>query len=63
MSELPDRFPRGWFVLGHKEILRREYKNYLAFNRKLLVPRNSDNSISLDPGNGESWPHLKLIKW
>ena len=22
MSELPDRFPRGWFVLGHKEILR-----------------------------------------
>jgi 3-ketosteroid 9alpha-monooxygenase subunit A len=61
MSELPDRFPRGWFVLGHQRDFETEStKTIHAFNRKLLVTRNSDNSISLDPGNGESWPTLEI---
>ena len=61
MSELPDRFPRGWFVLGHQRDFETECtKTIYAFNRKLLVTRNSDNSISLDPGNGESWPILEI---
>ena len=61
MSELPDRFPRGWFVLGHQRDFEIEStKTVYAFNRKLLVTRNSDNSISLDPGNGESWPTLEI---
>ena len=39
MSEqLPDRFPRGWFVLGHQRDFEVEItKTIYAFNRKLLV--------------------------
>ena len=47
MSELPDRFPRGWFVLGHKRDFETEStKTIYAFNRKLLVTKREFDKIS-----------------
>ena len=61
MSDLPDRFPRGWFVLGHqRDFLVGEIKTIYGFNRKLQVQRLEDNSISLDLGDQEPWPILEI---
>ena len=61
MSDLPDRFPRGWFVLGHqRDFLVGETKTIYGFNRKLKVQRLEDNSISLDLGDQEPWPILEI---
>jgi 3-ketosteroid 9alpha-monooxygenase subunit A len=61
MSDLPDRFPRGWFVLGHqRDFLVGEIKTIYGFNRKLKVQRLEDNSISLDLGDQEPWPILEI---
>ena len=38
MSGLPDRFPRGWFVLGHqRDFPIGEEKIIYGFNQKILV--------------------------
>ena len=60
MSDLPDRFPRGWFVLGHqRDFEANKERAIYAFGRKLLVRRDESGSIHLDPGNGEKWPILE----
>ena len=58
-SDLPDRFPRGWFALGHqRDFPVGETKNIFGFNRKIKVLRTNDG-ISIDVGDGESWPVLE----
>ena len=57
MSHLPDRFPRGWFVLGHqREFLPNETKAIYAFNRKISVTRDSDGEIKVETGDSHPWP-------
>ena len=51
MNDLPDRFPRGWFVLGHqRDFPAGETKTIFGFNNKISIERNSDNEISVDIG-------------
>ena len=58
-SDLPDRFPRGWFALGHqRDFPVGETKNIFGFNRKIKVLSTNDG-ISIDVGDGESWPVLE----
>ena len=52
MSHLPDRFPRGWFVLGHqREFLDNHTKSVYAFDRKINVSRDQNGNISVDTGD------------
>ena len=61
MSHLPDRFPRGWFVLGHqREFLPNETKAIYAFNRKISVTRDSDGEIKVETGDSHPWPVLEI---
>jgi 3-ketosteroid 9alpha-monooxygenase subunit A len=61
MNDLPNRFPRGWFVLGHqRDFPIGEKKTIYGFNRKMYVTRAEDSSIEIDFNNGESWPILEL---
>ena len=42
MSDLPDRFPRGWFVLGHqRDFPVGETKTIFGFNSKISILRNN----------------------
>ena len=51
MNDLPDRFPRGWFVLGHqRDFPAGETKTIFGFNNKISIERNSDNKISVNIG-------------
>jgi len=60
MSHLPDRFPRGWFVLGHqRDFPAGETKTVYGFNRKMFVTRADDATISIDVGEGEAWQTLE----
>ena len=60
MSDLPDRFPRGWFVLGHqRDFIKGETKTVYGFNRKIQVNRLEDNSIEIDVGDEKPWPILE----
>ncbi len=60
MSDLPDRFPRGWFVLGHqRDFIQGETKTVYGFNRKIQVKRLEDNSIEIDLGKDKPWPILE----
>ena len=61
MSHLPDRFPRGWFVLGHqREFLPNETKAIYAFNRKISVTRDSNGEITVETGDSHPWPVLEI---
>lgn len=61
MSHLPDRFPRGWFVLGHqREFLDNHTKSIYAFDRKINVSRDQNGNISVDTGDSFVWPVLEL---
>ena len=61
MSDLPDRFPRGWFVLGHqRDFPIGETKIIFGFNNKISISRNEDRSVSVDVGGDSSWPVLEL---
>jgi 3-ketosteroid 9alpha-monooxygenase subunit A len=61
MSHLPDRFPRGWFVLGHqREFLPNTTKAIYAFNRKISVTRDSNGEITVDTGDSHPWPVLEI---
>ena len=43
MSDLPDRFPRGWFVLGHqRDFIRGEIKTPNDEQTKGVVSRKRD---------------------
>ncbi len=60
MSDLPDRFPRGWFVLGHqRDFPVGEEKIIYGFNRKILVERTEED-VKVDVGSGEVWPVLEI---
>ena len=60
MNDLPDRFPRGWFVLGHqRDFPAGETKTIFGFNNKISIERDSDNEISVDIGGDKSWPVLE----
>ena len=61
MSHLPDRFPRGWFVLGHqREFLPNATKAIYAFNRKISVTRDSNGEITVETGDSHPWPVLEI---
>jgi len=61
MSHLPDRFPRGWFVLGHqREFLPNTTKAIYAFNRKISVTRDSYGEITVETGDSHPWPVLEI---
>jgi len=61
MSHLPDRFPRGWFVLGHqREFLPNETKAIYAFNRKISVTRDSNGEIKVETGDSNPWQVLEI---
>jgi len=61
MSHLPDRFPRGWFVLGHqREFLPNTTKAIYAFNRKISVTRDTNGEITLETGDSHPWPVLEI---
>ena len=61
MNDLPERFPRGWFVLGHlRDFPVGETKTIFGFNNKILISRNGDSSIEVDVGGDTSWPVLEL---
>lgn len=61
MSHLPDRFPRGWFVLGHqREFLPNTTKAIYAFNRKISVTRDSNGEIAVETGDSHPWPVLEI---
>jgi len=61
MSHLPDRFPRGWFVLGHqREFLPNTTKAIYAFNRKISVTRDSNGDITVETGDSHPWPVLEI---
>ena len=61
MSHLPDRFPRGWFVLGHqREFLPNTTKAIYAFNRKISVTRDSNGEITVETGDSHPWPVLEI---
>ena len=61
MSHLPDRFPRGWFVLGHqREFLPNGTKAIYAFNRKISVTRDSNGEITVETGDSHPWPVLEI---
>jgi len=60
MSDLPDRFPRGWFVLGHqRDFPIGEEKIIYGFNQKILVERTEED-VKVDVGSGEVWPVLEI---
>ena len=60
MSDLPDRFPRGWFVLGHeRDFPAGETKTIYGFDSKINVTRDESNSVSVDVGGDKSWPTLE----
>ena len=60
MNDLPDRFPRGWFVLGHqRDFPAGETKTIFGFNNKILVERYSDNKIIVDVDGDKSWPVIE----
>ena len=68
ITEIPVRFPRGWFVLGHqREFEVNETRTIYGFKRKLTVTRQQDGSIKFDAGDGESWPiiekNLMVMCW
>ena len=61
MSDLPDRFPRGWFVLGHqRDFPIGETITIFGFNNKILISRNEDSSVEVDVGGDTSWPVLEI---
>jgi 3-ketosteroid 9alpha-monooxygenase subunit A len=61
MSHLPDRFPRGWFVLGHqREFLPNTTKAIYAFNRKISITRDSNGEITVETGDSHPWPVLEI---
>jgi 3-ketosteroid 9alpha-monooxygenase subunit A len=61
MSHLPDRFPRGWFVIGHqREFLPNTTKAIYAFNRKISVTRDSNGEITVETGDSHPWPVLEI---
>lgn len=61
MSHLPDRFPRGWFVLGHqREFLPNTTKAIYAFNRKIRVTRDTNGEITVETGDSHPWPVLEI---
>lgn len=61
MSHLPDRFPRGWFVLGHqREFLPNTTKAIYAFNRKISVTRDSNGEITVETGDSHPWPVIEI---
>jgi len=61
MSHLPDRFPRGWFVLGHqREFLPNTTKAIYAFNRKISVTRDTNGDITVETGDSHPWPVLEI---
>ena len=61
MNDLPDRFPRGWFVLGHqRDFPVGETKTIFGFNSKISILRNEDSSVLVDVGGDTSWPVLEL---
>ena len=60
MSGLPDRFPRGWFVLGHqRDFPIGEEKIIYGFNQKILVERTEED-FKVDVGSGAVWPVLEI---
>lgn len=60
MSDLPDRFPRGWFVLGHqRDFIQGETKTVYGFNRKIQVKRLENDSIEIDLDEDKPWPTLE----
>ena len=60
MSGLPDRFPRGWFVLGHqRDFPIGEEKIIYGFNQKILVERTEED-VKVDVGSGVVWPVLEI---
>ena len=60
MSGLPDRFPRGWFVLGHqRDFPIGEEKIIYGFNQKILVERTEED-VKGDVGSGAVWPVLEI---
>ena len=60
MSGLPDRFPRGWFVLGHqRDFPIGEEKIIYGFNQKILVERTEED-VKVDVGSGAVWPVLEI---
>ena len=60
MSDLPDRFPRGWFVLGHqRDFPIGEEKIIYGFNQKILVERTEED-VKVDLGSGAVWPVLEI---
>ena len=61
MNDLPDRFPRGWFVLGHqRDFPVGETKTIFGFNNKILISRSEDGSVAVDVGGDASWPVLEI---
>lgn len=61
MSHLPDRFPRGWFVLGHqREFLPNTTKAIYAFNRKISVTRDTNGEITVETRDSHPWPVLEI---
>ena len=61
MNDLPDRFPRGWFVLGHqRDFPVGETKTIFGFNSKILIHRSEDGSVAVDVGGDTSWPVLEI---
>ena len=54
MSDLPDRFPRGWFVLGHqRDFPIGETKIIFGFNNKILISKDQSRTIGLLEKNGQ----------
>ena len=61
MNDLPDRFPRGWFVLGHqRDFPVGETKTIFGFNNKILISRSEDSLTTVDVDGDKSWPVLEL---
>ena len=61
MNDLPDRFPRGWFVLGHqRDFPAGETKTIFGFNNKILISRSENGSVAVDVGGDTSWPVLEI---
>ena len=61
MNDLPNRFPRGWFVLGHqRDFPAGETKTIFGFDNKILISRSEDGSVAVDVGGDTSWPVLEI---
>jgi len=60
MNDLPDRFPRGWFVLGHqRDFPAGKQKQFLDLITRYLLKDIQIIKLSVDVDGDKSWPVIE----